>query len=85
MLAGSPEAIAETLRFSARIGFSLDQLKYNYPSEPVPPGKTPQQHLEELTWTGATRRYPSGVPENGRTSTVFIAHELGPCAFPLEV
>ena len=49
----APEAIAETVRFAERIAFSLDQLKYNYPDEPVPKGKTPQQHLEDLTWEGA--------------------------------
>ncbi len=47
-----PDAIAETLRFAERIVFSLDQLKYQYPDEPVPPGKTAQQHLEDLTWAG---------------------------------
>jgi error-prone DNA polymerase len=47
-----PEAIAETMRFAGRISFSMDQLKYQYPDEPVPPGKTAQQHLEYLTWAG---------------------------------
>ena len=47
-----PEALAETMRFADRITFSLDQLKYQYPDEPVPPGKTAQQHLEDLTWAG---------------------------------
>jgi error-prone DNA polymerase len=53
-----PEAIAETMRFAGRITFSLDQLKYQYPDEPVPPGKTAQRHLEDLTWQGAHRRFP---------------------------
>jgi error-prone DNA polymerase len=53
-----PEAVAETLRFAGRITFSLDQLKYQYPDEPVPPGKTAQRHLEDLTWQGAHRRFP---------------------------
>ncbi|WJR81734.1 error-prone DNA polymerase [Bradyrhizobium sp. NP1] len=53
-----PEAIAETLRFADRINFSLDQLKYQYPDEPVPPGKTAQRHLEDLTWAGAHKRFP---------------------------
>ncbi|MGA7074390.1 error-prone DNA polymerase [Bradyrhizobium sp.] len=48
----APEAVAETMRFASRITFSLDQLKYQYPDEPVPPGKTAQQHLEDLTWAG---------------------------------
>jgi error-prone DNA polymerase len=53
-----PEAIAETMRFAGRIHFLLAQLKYQYPDEPVPPGKTAQRHLEDLTWQGAHRRFP---------------------------
>ncbi len=53
-----PEAIAETMRLAGRIVFSLDQLKYQYPDEPVPPGKTAQRHLEDLTWQGAHKRFP---------------------------
>jgi error-prone DNA polymerase len=53
-----PEAVAETLRFADRITFSLDQLKYQYPDEPVPPGKTAQQHLEDLTWAGVKQYFP---------------------------
>ena len=37
--------------------FSLDQLKYQYPDEPVPPGKTAQQHLEDLTWAGVDKYF----------------------------
>src|SRR5258707_14042509 len=53
-----PEAVAETMRFAGRITFSLAQLKYQYPDEPVPPGKTAQRHLEDLTWQGAHVRFP---------------------------
>ena len=53
-----PEAIEETMRFASRIGFSLEQLKYHYPDEPVPPGKTAQRHLEDLTWSGAHEYFP---------------------------
>src|ERR1700761_1412794 len=48
-----PEAIAETMRCAGRLDFSPDQLQYQYPDEPVPKGKTAQQHLEDLTWAGA--------------------------------
>jgi error-prone DNA polymerase len=58
-----PQAIAETMRFASRIAFSLDQLKYQYPDEPVPPGKTAQQHLEDLTWAGAAKYFPDGISE----------------------
>ncbi len=56
-----PEAIAETVRFADRISFSLDQLRYQYPDEPVPPGKTAQRHLEDLTWAGADQYFPQGI------------------------
>jgi error-prone DNA polymerase len=56
-----PEAITETMRFADCINFSLDQLKYQYPDEPVPPGKTAQQHLEDLTWAGANQYFPQGI------------------------
>ena len=46
--------------------FSLDELKYEYPDEPVPHGKTPQSHLEDLTWEGAAWRFPEGIPEKVR-------------------
>ncbi|MGH6712118.1 MAG: error-prone DNA polymerase, partial [Bradyrhizobium sp.] len=52
-----PDAISETMRFAGRINFSLDQLRYQYPDEPVPPGKTAQRHLEDLTWQGAHRKF----------------------------
>ena len=61
-----PEAIAETMRFAGRIAFSLDQLKYQYPDEPVPPGKTAQRHLEDLTWQGAHKRFPVRISPKTR-------------------
>jgi len=64
----APDAIDETMRFADRITFSLDQIRYNYPDEPVPKGKTAQQHLEDLTWEGAARRYPEGVTEKVRAT-----------------
>ncbi|PYE89322.1 error-prone DNA polymerase [Phyllobacterium leguminum] len=52
-----PDAIAATQAFTAPIAFSLDLLSEAYPDEPVPPGKTPQQHLEDIAWEGAEERY----------------------------
>ena len=57
-----PEAVEETLRFAGRISFSLGQLKQNYPHEPVPPGKTADGHLRDLTLAGLKRRYPVKTP-----------------------
>ena len=53
LFASFPDAIARTMEIADACHFSLDQLKYEYPDEPVPPGKTAQQHLEDLTWAGA--------------------------------
>src|SRR5271169_3663144 len=53
-----PDAVARTTEIAQACRFSLDQLRYEYPDEPVPPGKTAQQHLTDLTWVGAARRYP---------------------------
>ena len=63
-----PEAIAETMRFAGRIHFSLDQLKYQYPDEPVPPGKTAQQHLEDLTWAGVDEYFANRIDDELRAT-----------------
>jgi error-prone DNA polymerase len=63
-----PDAIAETMRFAERISFSLDQLKYQYPDEPVPPGKTAQQHLEDLTWAGVKTYFNDEIDDKLRAT-----------------
>ncbi len=68
LFAEHPEAIAETQRLLARIGFTLDQLKYNYPTETIGNGETAQETLERLTWAGAHRRYPSGIPDKVKSA-----------------
>jgi len=57
-----PEAVEESLRFLERISFTLDELKYEYPHEPVPAGWTPQGWLEHLVMAEANRRFPGGLP-----------------------
>jgi error-prone DNA polymerase len=63
-----PQAIAETMRFAGRISFSLDQLQYQYPDEPVPPGKTAQQHLEDLTWAGVDKYFGGDITSTLRAT-----------------
>ncbi|MCK1717552.1 error-prone DNA polymerase [Bradyrhizobium sp. 141] len=63
-----PEAIAETMRFADKIEFSLDQLKYQYPDEPVPPGKTAQGHLEDLTWAGVDKYFGGKIDDKLRAT-----------------
>jgi error-prone DNA polymerase len=65
---GHEDAIARTIEIADACSFSLDELKYEYPDEPVPEGKTPQSHLEDLTWEGATWRFSDGVPDNVRST-----------------
>jgi error-prone DNA polymerase len=57
-----PEALSETLRLVSRIGFTLDQLSYEYPHEPVPDGWQPQDWLQHIVIEAAQRRYPNGLP-----------------------
>ena len=40
----------------------LDELRYEYPDELVPPGTTPTAYLRGETYQGAQRRYPRGIP-----------------------
>ncbi|WP_417612743.1 error-prone DNA polymerase [Parasphingorhabdus sp.] len=61
-----PEAIAETQALLGQIDFSLDELSYHYPDEPVPKGWTPQDWLEHLTWTAAHERHGDILPERLR-------------------
>ena len=68
-----PPLIAATLEIAARCRFSLDELRYEYPEEIVPPGTTPASHLRALTEAGARERWPGGVPPGVRTG---IEHEL---------
>ncbi len=57
-----PEALARTLEVVERCTFNLDQLRYEYPHEPVPPGETAMGWLTHLAREGAEWRYPKGVP-----------------------
>ena len=61
-----PEAVEESLNLLGRIDFSLDQLRYEYPHEPVPGGWTPQGWLEHLVMEEANRRHPGGLPVRWR-------------------
>ena len=63
---GHEDALARTIEIAEACTFSLDELKYEYPDEPVPHGKTPQSHLEDLTWDGAAWRFPNGIPGHVR-------------------
>ncbi|WEK47152.1 MAG: error-prone DNA polymerase [Candidatus Andeanibacterium colombiense] len=68
-----PHAIKATREVADSCSFSLEELKYLYPETVYPEGRTPQQHLEALTWKGAEGRYPSSIPKDVRKA---LAREL---------
>jgi error-prone DNA polymerase len=65
--------LAQTLQIAERCTFKLDELRYEYPEEIVPPGETPTSHLRALTMRGCAYRWPAGVPAAVREN---IEHEL---------
>ncbi len=67
------ELLAETLRISQRCHFQLDQLKYHYPHELVPPGHDTTSWLRKLVEDGARWRWPDGITAKAR---VQLEHEL---------
>jgi len=62
LFAAAPEAIAATRDVFDAIHFTLDDLRYEYPHEPVPDGWTPQAWLEHLVEQGGLARFPAGLP-----------------------
>ena len=74
LFARHPEALASTVRVLEAVrGFSLDQLRYEYPEEALEPGRTPQETLEARVAAAAAERWPAGVPPDIRSR---LAHEL---------
>ena len=68
-----PQAIAASVEIAERCRFSLDELRYEYPVDPVPDGRTPQEELVRLTWEGAAQAFPEGP---GDKLEAQIEHEL---------
>jgi error-prone DNA polymerase len=73
-----PEWLAETVCIVERCRFSLDELRYEYPEEIVPPGDTPSSYLRRLTEEGFTRRFPVATTSTAARAKVrrLIEHEL---------
>ena len=71
--AGVPQALRRTMEIADECTFSLDELRYEYPEELAPAGLSPMQYLRQLTWQGASVRYPGGLPDRIRQ---LLEHEL---------
>ena len=69
-----PTAIAATTDVLSRIAFTLDDLKYEYPHEPVPEGWQAQDWLEHLVIEAAHRRYGAVLPDKAHK---LIRQEFG--------
>jgi len=66
-------ALGETVRIARMCTFSLEELRYEYPDEVVPPGHTAASYLREQAWSGAHRRFTKGIPAGVQSQ---IEHEL---------
>ncbi|WP_439816743.1 error-prone DNA polymerase [Zavarzinia sp. CC-PAN008] len=73
LFARHPEAVARTVQVLDGLTFSLDELRYEYPAEPVAEGRSPQEELARLAWAGAAWRWPGGVSDKVQAT---IRHEL---------
>jgi error-prone DNA polymerase len=64
LFADLPEAIANTVEVSSRLKFTLEDLGYEFPKYPVPPGETMSSFLRKRTEEGARARYTgrNGMP-----------------------
>ncbi|MDZ4109345.1 MAG: error-prone DNA polymerase [Brevundimonas sp.] len=60
---GHEAALARTMEVARACTFSLRELSYQYPDEPVPSGYSAQGWLARLTLKGALERWPKGTPK----------------------
>jgi len=78
-----PELLERTIEVSDRCAFSLEEIRYQYPLETVPPGLTPPQALRRFTIEGARQRYPHGVPWAVRKQLVRELDLISDCAYEM--
>jgi error-prone DNA polymerase len=70
-----PQAVSNSLDLLARIDFDLDQLRYEYPHEPVPDGWDPQDWLEHLVWHIALDRYGADTGDRVPEKLMLLLYE----------
>ena len=61
---GHEDAVERTMEVVRACAFRLDDLKYQYPDEPVPPGSTAARHLRGLVEAGVREYFPEGLDQN---------------------
>ncbi|WP_299620213.1 error-prone DNA polymerase [uncultured Tateyamaria sp.] len=72
LFAGHEAAVTRTAALAQSLTFSLDELRYEYPSE-VTDAETPSQRLERLAYEGLNWRYPGGASDHVHG---LLRHEL---------
>ncbi|MCC7014087.1 MAG: error-prone DNA polymerase [Planctomycetes bacterium] len=84
LFADDPLSVARTNEVAERCAFALDQIRYRYPSERLPDGRTSAQWLRELTFDGARERYRGAPPEAARAQLekeLALIEELDYCGY----
>jgi error-prone DNA polymerase len=76
LFADLPEAIANTVEFSSRLKFTLEDLGYEFPRYPVPAGETMMSFLRERAWEGFQQRYGRATPDLQDRARQQIEREL---------
>ncbi len=72
-----PDAVANTVDLSARLAFRLNDLGYQFPQYPVPPGETMDSYLAKLVAQGVIHRYaPKRDAALLRRAQAQVEHEL---------
>jgi error-prone DNA polymerase len=63
LFSDDPKAVDRTLEIAERCNFSLNEIRYRYPSEQLPNGMTSAKWLREQTLKGARGRYKNQIPD----------------------
>ena len=74
LFADLPEVVAQAAELGQRLGFTLEDLGYEFPRYPLPSGETPTSFLRAMTLRGASERY-LGAPHRDKAFRQ-IDHEL---------
>ena len=79
-----PAAILRTVEIAARCRFSLDAIRYRYPSERLPDGATSSDWLRRLAEEGARQRFGGRIPAAVREQIgkeLVLIDELDYCGY----
>ncbi|HRK31271.1 MAG TPA: PHP domain-containing protein [Tepidisphaeraceae bacterium] len=64
LFAACPQALCAGVEIANRCSFVMSELKYEYPDELVPEGKSATTYLRDLAWAGAREKFGENGQEN---------------------